>query len=196
MSFGRVSQVAVAAAFLLCAGCVELGGQTPASRFYLLAALAELHEAPGDVGLGLGPIRTPAYLDRPQIVTRRGEHRLEVAPFDRWAEPLDESVARVTAINLARLLGTERVQRHPWRDSRAVELAVELDVLRFDGRWGDSVTLEALYRVQARGVSLQRSARIAEPLAGRDYAELARAMSRALARLASEIAETVAASGP
>jgi uncharacterized lipoprotein YmbA len=187
--------VAVTAALLLCAGCVELGGRTPDSRFYLLVPRAEVRELPGDLGVGLGPVRTPAYLERPQIVTRSGEQRLELAAFDRWGEPLGESVARVMAINLSRMLGTERVQRHPWRDSRAVELEVELDLLRFDGRWGESVTLEVLYRLRRADASLERLAHIEEPLAGRDYAELAQAMSRALATLARQIADSAAAAG-
>lgn len=193
MALAVPRQVTVVAAVLMCAGCLELGGASAPSRFYALAPLAEARQVPGDLGLGVGPIRTPAYLDRPQIVTRSGENQLELASFDRWAEPLGESVARVTATNLARLLGTERLQRHPWRDSRAVQLAVEIDVLRFDGRWGESVTLEAFWTVRAEGATLQRSSHIAEPLGGRDYAELAAAMSRALATLAHEIADAASA---
>jgi uncharacterized lipoprotein YmbA len=196
MFLGRAGQVAALAALWLCAGCVELGGRTPPSRFYLLAPLAPAREAPGEVGLGLGRVRLPGYLDRPQIVTRDGEHRLEVATLDRWAEPLDESVARVTAANLARLLGTGRVQRHPWRDPQAVELSVDLDLLRFDGSRGGSVRLEAVYRLRGPGGILERSTAIEEPSDGRGYTELAAAMSRALASLAREIADAAATLGP
>jgi uncharacterized lipoprotein YmbA len=76
-----------------------------------------------------------------------------------------------------------------------VQLAVEIDLLRLDGRWGESVTLEAFWTVRGEGAMLQRSSRIAEPLGGRDYAELAAAMSRALATLAREIAAAAASLG-
>jgi uncharacterized lipoprotein YmbA len=190
MSFAIMKQLTVLLGVLVCSGCVELGGSSAPSRFYLLTPLAESRDVPGDIGLGLGPIRTPAYLDRPQIVTRVREHRLEVAAFDRWGEPLAESVARVTATNLARLLGTERVQRHPWRDSRSVQVEVEIDLLRFDGTLGDVVTLDAHWRMRSGGAPVQRASYISEPIEGDGYARLAAAMSRALASLAREIADT------
>ena len=192
MHFEVGRQVSVASVFLLCLGCVELGGSTAPSRFYVLTPLAEIRDVAGDVGLGLGPIRVPGYLDRPQIVTRRQPHRLDIAPFDRWAEPLEESVARVMATNLARLLGTERVQRHPWRDTHSVQVEVEIDVFRFDGTLGNAVALDVHWRMRSNQGPVQRAAYIREPIEGDGYAALAAAMSRALATLAHQIADAVA----
>lgn len=195
MFLAKLGQGAVAAALLLCAGCVELGGSTAPSRFYALVPLAEARERPGQLGLGLASVRTPAYLDRPQIVTRRGADRLEVADFDRWAEPLDQAVSRVMALNLARLLDSQRVQRQPFRDPGAVELVVEIDLLRFEGDWDAGVTLEAFFGLRGEGLSLRRFAHVEEPIAGRDHAALAEAMSRALATFARQIADALPAVG-
>lgn len=209
MRFVTARQLIVLSGVLLLSGCLELGGVSPPSRFYLLTPGGETRAAatdlapdggPGvgpadlglaDLGLGVGPIRIPAYLDRPQIVTRSGANGLELAPFDRWGEPLQESVARVLATELARRLGTERVQRHPWRDAESVQVAVEVDVLRFDGPLGGPVTLEVRWTLRAGGESVQHASHITEVGDGGGYAEQAAAMSRALATLAREIASEV-----
>ena len=127
-----VSGLALLAALGLLA-CAPLGGETPPSRFYLLEPLEAPPARADGPQLGIGPIRLAAYLDRPQIVSRRGDHTLELAEFDRWAEPLDESITRVLMEDLGALLETDRVQRHPLRDVGKVDVQLELDVQRFDG---------------------------------------------------------------
>ena len=44
------------------------------------------------LAIGIGPVTLPFYLDRPQIVRRTSPNRLEIAEFDRWAEPLSNTV--------------------------------------------------------------------------------------------------------
>jgi uncharacterized lipoprotein YmbA len=198
MRFRILAQLIVLAAGFVLGGCVEIGGASTPPRFYLLTPQAPVHDGVGDpdLGLGVGPIRMPVYLDRPQIVTRGADSQLVLAEFDRWAEPLEESVGRVLAADLARRLGTDRVQRHPWRASRAVELAVEVDVVRFDGRRGEAVVLEAHWRLRSEDALVQRVSRIEEATQDDGYAELASAMSRALSTLSAEIANGVTAARP
>jgi uncharacterized lipoprotein YmbA len=193
MRFRILRQLLVFSAILPLSGCLEIGGTSSPSRFYLLEPLAVVSDGAGDreLGLGVGPIRAPGYLDRPQIVTRSTDNQIQLAEFDRWGEPLRESVSRVLAANLGRLVGTERVQRHPWRASRDVEIAVEVDVERFDGERGGSVVLDANWRLRSEGAPVQRAAHIVEETRGGDYADLAAAMSRALARLSTEMATAV-----
>ena len=50
--------------------------------------------------IGIRPIDFPKYLDRQQIVSRTNGHRLKLAEFDRWAEPLGWSFARALAENV------------------------------------------------------------------------------------------------
>src|SRR5262245_44361767 len=39
------------------------------------------------VGVGIGPVIIPGYLDRSQIVTRTTVDHVHLATFHRWAEP-------------------------------------------------------------------------------------------------------------
>ena len=51
----------------------------------------------------------PSYLNRQQLVNRV-EGNLIISQFDLWAEPLEESIARVIASNLSRLTGSLSIQ--------------------------------------------------------------------------------------
>ena len=66
---------------------------TPASRFYALEAIdsgeATANPLRRSVDLLLGPWVVPEYLNRSEITIDRTDGRVEVADFDRWAEPLE-----------------------------------------------------------------------------------------------------------
>jgi uncharacterized lipoprotein YmbA len=187
-----VRHVFVLWALFLPSGCA-IGGQTPPSSFYVLAPLEAAGDPAGGVSLGVGPIRVAEYLERPQIVTRRGEFTLELAEFHRWGEPIEESISRVLAENLGALLRTSRVRRHPWRDGREVDVQVELDVRRFDGPAEGPVELVAHWRVRRGHESVEDVFRAREPLESSGYGAIAAAMSRSLQALSRDIAAAIRA---
>ena len=111
----------------LLAGC----GSSPRSDYYMLTADAPGTPGSGGPALGVGPVSVPEYLNTRQIVMNRNAHKLELAEFDRWAEPLDAGVSRVMAVNLAVLMGTTKVQIFPWRRDAVPEWAVRINVIQF-----------------------------------------------------------------
>ena len=88
--------IVMLAAVVGMAGC-NLTASQP-THFYVLTPLTRadrLQPITGDkleLALGVGPVTLPSYLDRPQIVTRLESNRLDMAEFEQWAEPLQESV--------------------------------------------------------------------------------------------------------
>lgn len=173
-------------------GCAR----SKSSRFYLLSAesQAEGVTRQGDLALGIGPIELPEYLDRPQIVTRSGGNRLELAEFDRWAEPLDKNFSRVLADNLSALLSTDRIVHYPWKRTEGIDYQVVVTVTRLDAVMSDSVSLYARWAVLgADGDVLipTRTSRIDESMSGSNFDALALAASRATDRLSREIATSV-----
>jgi uncharacterized lipoprotein YmbA len=184
------------AAGLGLAGCA----QSQPTRFYTLSGLAaeagETLPAPApDITVGVGPVTLPAYLDRPQLVTRAGSNRMVLADFDSWAEPLDGLFARVLADNLALLLGTDDVLLLPQRRPTPLDYQVEVDVTRFDVDAGGNANLDARWWVYGRrGESLLQSGRstITEAAPPGDHAAAAAALSRALGAMSTEIAEAIA----
>jgi uncharacterized lipoprotein YmbA len=191
-------------------GCALYPPAEP-SRFYLLTPVEAGQGQPArpldsEPWIGVGPLVLPRYLDRPQIVTRDGEHRLRLAELDQWASPLQDNVIQVLADNLMRLIGSRRVVIYPWRGSLPVRYQVDVRIVRLDARYpqpsgegrGDAV-LAARWMVldlTTGRVLANRSSDIRIPLAtavlGRELDGLAEAYSQALGRLSAEIARVLA----
>lgn len=151
--------------------------------------------ATGAVGIGVGPVLLPGYLDRSQIVVRTGADRVELSMFHRWAEPLADGIARTLAEEIGARVPTERIVIFPWRGvvARVIQYQVVVAVLRFDGRPGGDVTLDTRWRILGRdGDELEfRRSTVIETAAGSGYEPMVAAMSRALVTLGQEIAAEI-----
>jgi hypothetical protein len=144
--------------------------------------------------LGVGPIQLPEYLNRPQMVVEASEHRLVLAEFDRWAEPVQPAFSRALAENLSALLGTDRVYLLPAPSAPPIDHRLTMTVTRFDGAPGRSAVLIARWQILGPDgkemVPMRRSQHVVATKA-RSYEGLAEAMSEALAALSGEIAEAM-----
>ena len=189
-------------ACVLCPLLVVIGGccRTQTAKFYTLNALTdastERQAVPSEdgVAVGLGPIRLPEYLDRPQIVTRESPNEVRFAGFERWAAPLAGDFSSTLAQNLSTLLGTDRIALYPWRATTPIDCRVEIEVSRFDGKPGDSVLPESqwiLFSKDRKQVLGTKTSSLSEPVNGNGYEALVAAQSRALAALGREIAEAI-----
>ncbi len=180
----------------LLAGCA---GTSPSVTFYTLNAVSGMQtDTPKDnlgenMVIGMGPVVLPGYLDRPQIVTREGQNQLHISEFHRWGNALTEDFSRVLAKNVSVLLSTNRVIVYPWSDDFPPDYQIRLDVERFDGRFGHSVSLDVRWSVTGReGKDLIiRASAIQEPLSTGDHEGLVAAMSRAMATLSHEITKEI-----
>ena len=171
-------------------------GITPRSRFFVLTSQQGVGSGWEDSGVpvGIAPVDLPDYLDRPQIVTRAGEHELRLAELERWAEPLEENVSRVIVDDLRILLGSKEVYLIPGRASAVPSYRVELTVSRFDGSVDGEVILEArwsIFREESASASVTQISMIRESVTGADRRSIVPAMNRALSSLNREIAEAI-----
>jgi uncharacterized lipoprotein YmbA len=57
----------------------------------------------------VGPVTVPAAVDQPEFVVQVAPNRVEVDEFNRWVAPLNDSIARAIAGDLALQLGTSEV---------------------------------------------------------------------------------------
>jgi uncharacterized protein len=186
---------ALGASLLVMSGCTT----TPPTRFYVLPALSSADTTSGvsaakrELTIGVGPVTLPAYLDRPQIVTRVSRARLNLADFDQWAASLQDTLPRVLAENLSLLIPTDRVALFPWSRSLAIDYQVLVDVIRFDGGVGNEVVLAARWAIaDADGKEIiMRQSRFQSPAAAQDHEATVIAMSRTLEALSREITATL-----
>ena len=182
------------------AGCSNFfAPRADPSRFFVLSVRpAPSLDFPAWVrarSYGVGPITLPEYLERPTMVTRVSDAEIRPTHQDRWAEPIEKGVLRVLREDLRRCLDAPRVIAFPWYASERPDLAVSIDVQRFEREPTGAAYLLAHWSVRdaATGASLVRgdtSGHRDSPAA--DESGSVDAQSDLLMQLAREIAEGIA----
>jgi uncharacterized protein len=191
---------ALALGLTLAAGC----SSAPPVRFYVITPLAIPAPAESAPVRAPGPrvvvaaVRLPDYLDRPQLVTRSGDNRLQLEEFHQWGGNLAKDLTRVMAENLSRLLGSDAVVAAPHTLRLRPDYRVALEVLRFE-RAGDArvhLTVKWWLQRGADGAPLTSPTTVlaSEPLPEAASVEAAvAAMSGLYGELSRTIARAIAA---
>ena len=195
--FSHPQVVACFIVWALFTGCLATPSQP--TRFYMLnpqdesKAVSQTETGESCVVIGVGPVQVAEYLNRPQIVTRISNNELNLAEFDRWAEPLVDTFSRVLSENLAKLLCTDPIVIFPSRGSIPVDYKVEVEVIHFHGVLGKNVTLITRWAVFGKSgeLLLVRRSRYIEPAAEKEYDELAAAMSKTIAGFSEDVASAI-----
>jgi uncharacterized protein len=188
----RFTPIAAASIFVILVG----GCASPMSRFYTLSAAASAPAATAsNMSVAVGPVSVPAVVDRPQIVVTTGPNQVRPEEFNRWAAPLQNSIARVVAENLVAMLGTPRVILSSQTLGADVDYRAAIEVQRFESTPGEAATLDAVWTVSRikDGKSQTGRTTAREVASDKAYDALAAAHSRALARLSGDIADAVRA---
>jgi uncharacterized lipoprotein YmbA len=170
----------------LLAGCGGAGDQ-----YYLLTASGPAPSG-GGMGIGVGPVTVAEYVDRSNMIFQTGPQKLEVAETHHWAGDVRKSVASAMASNLGRELGTGNVRTYPWERDEELRYQVSLDIRQFHGNAEGFALLEASWRVYSLPGGQMISAKSGtyrEPQVADGFEELAAAQSRALQRMAADIAK-------
>ena len=174
---------------------VSACGSSPKTNYYMLSAKDSV--SPGDSGpaLGVGPVEVPEYLRRSTMVINRDEHLLTLSEFDRWAEPLEDGIARVVALNLASLLDTQNMQRFPWRRYSAPQFGVSMVLAQMSmkGTHAELVTEWRITEVATQTVLKQKIGRYSTTASGTDAPDVASAYSELLLELSQDIAKSIRA---
>ncbi len=183
---------ALALAFTAC-----FGGAKPS--FYALSGAGDGASAPlaskPELGLAVGPIEFPRYLDRPELVSRDGANELIVADAHRWGGSLRDEILRVVADDLGRLLGTSRVVMYPTEPRFKANYRVLLDIREFERVAGGDVVLRVRWTIAGLpgGSALAvQEARITQPVSSSSWDAVVAAESAVLAALTREIAQRIA----
>ncbi len=170
-------------------------GTSAQSRYYNLDSTSVSDgRPPARAAVMVGPVSVPASVDQPEFVLQVAPNRVEVEEFNRWVAPLNDSIARTVAGDLAALLGTPEVATTQLANF-APDYRVTIDVQRFDSVRGKETLLEAVWSVRKTAGGDSRSGRTVarESVQGDGFEVLAAAHSRALARMSSDIASAIRA---
>ena len=179
-------------ALILLAGCGVLSPVTDSAVHHVLDPLVpyrSLTSATPSIAINRPSI--PGYLDRQQLVTR-AKGQLMISSIDLWGEPLETSIARVTASNLSRLTGSMNIQ--PVDNFTTLDYAhlLEMRIARFEPDDSGRMILEGTWKLQPvkGGESRSNFFSIAVPISAGASPMWNRvdAMNQALERLARQIA--------
>ena len=190
MTVWRATLIALTGVTAMIAGC----GTTPDSVFYTLSTPAPASGGNSSLSVVVGPVTLPADVDRPQLVTRTGENRVEIQEFHRWAQPLQAEIPRVISADLGRQLDTLNTGVFSDVAISDPDYRVLIDVQRFDLRRGESATVAALWTVRSRSGSTRTGYTQAEErVADASYEAMVAAQSRALGVVSKEIGNAIQA---
>ena len=179
--------LALTAAFAI-GGCVT----TQSPNFYLMSTVtpSSTLTVSAKTAPGVGPVTLPDYLQRQNLATRESTSRIHITPHDKWAAPLDAHLADLLAKNLGQRLDHPTIPVYPWPPGTKVTHQITVDV-RDLIHYQDSIRLEVHWRLLVAGsVIVDRASDLKEP-ASDDYDSIVDAMSRAVGRLADEMAAAV-----
>ncbi len=146
--------------------------------------------------IGIGPVRFPDYLDRPQIIIRSSGNELILSDTHRWAEPLEENFTRVLAEHFSRLLNTSAIRIEPSRNRTSLDLRITVDIVRFDADEYGDIQLVSYWRVEnpdgSQRIPQHRSSIQVTGNTNSNYPVIVRGMSDAISQLAAEISGELA----
>lgn len=170
----------------------------PASetRYYMLTAqpAADSKTMRDKPVLEIAALTLPQYLERPQIVTRPTEQRLEIHEHARWGDNLRKNLERVLAGNLSVSLGSTQVLVVPHLLPE-VDYRLMLEIQRFERVPGNKVVLHAQWTLfkagQVRPVAADKVQLSRELPAGSGMDEVVAGMSVLFGDLSERIAATL-----
>ena len=143
-------KVAAIVAAGLAVGCL---GSSPNVRLYTMNPVSDspAASAPDGLAIGVGPVRVPRYLDRPEWVTRPSgsTSRLEVDAFRRWAGGFSTNVLSALGENFGVKLDTQRIVVYPVPAPFPLDYRVAVDFHAFEGIGGEMLVLRASWVIRA-----------------------------------------------
>jgi uncharacterized lipoprotein YmbA len=182
---------------LLLAGCAS----SPSARRYVFApkdgwrAVATRDAMASEYTVRLAPVHMPAYLDRPQIVTRINDAEIKIDQFHRWGMPLNVTVSEILSASIGRSIPEAFVDVLPSRAVAHPGYQIRVDIVRLDGQLGGEVELIAQWLInqgaETNRVVAQRLSRYKQHMETKRYEDYVEAVRLNVNELGAEMAEVI-----
>ncbi|MEO8935416.1 MAG: PqiC family protein [Burkholderiaceae bacterium] len=196
---------ALAMAAAVVGGCAGAGS---IERFYALndggvvqstttSTTGLANQGPALPGIVISAVTVPELVDRPQIVTRDADNRVNVSEQNLWAEPVRAAIGRTLATRLARAMVAAgrpaQVAAYPQSSIQNPYLRVTIDVVRFDAVPNGEAVIDALWSVRRSSDGAVRTGHTvaSSPISGISYDAIVRGWNEALREVDRDIAAMV-----
>ncbi len=184
-------------------GCISIP-TTPPPRFYTLEALdkgqpVKQYKVRTGMVVGIGPVKIPEFLIRPQIVTKDKKNLLEFSEFDRWGEGLDFAFVRVMNENLALMLPDAVIEMYPWDLNIAIRYQVIVNVIALECSLNQDMLLVAQWTVidqNSRKAVFTKRSQLRQAIMPHSYPGLVKTLSAACVSLSEEMASELSLLAP
>jgi uncharacterized lipoprotein YmbA len=140
-------------------------------------------------------VRLPAYLDRPNIVTRIADSEIKADAFNRWGMPLDQTVSELLRETIATQVPKAFVDANVASSNHRPGYLVHVNIIRLDGVLGGPIDFITQWQVSRSGaepeVLSQRFSHFTEASADSSYEAYLDAIHRLMTKLGQEIAVVI-----
>ena len=145
--------------------------------------------------VGIQPVELPGAIDRVQMVTRSGQHQLEVSDKHRWVDYPNHLIQQTLVENIQALMPGTDVVGAPWPIGFKPGITVTVKFQELIGAMDEEVTLNALWIVSGADPDTATFHRLhfTEAVEGSGYDALVNAYNQALAALSREMADSLKA---
>ncbi|HIQ06924.1 MAG TPA: membrane integrity-associated transporter subunit PqiC [Thiotrichaceae bacterium] len=179
---------------ILICSCSSLGGggESGKTRFYSISPIIQSGHKTSQLHLGVGPVRIPMLLRRPQIISRIGHNELKISEKHHWAGSLREDITQALLDDIASLTGTPNIEKFPWRRSFKPNYQIRIQLEQLDGQLGGTVTLKARWWLRKENQKkdfLSQHTILQVTTKGNDYTHYVAAQSEAIFQLAKRITQ-------
>ena len=180
---------------LFLSACMRSNKSVQFYRLNASAAMVDIIQEPeltNQALIGLGSIRIPDYLNRPQMVIAISDNQYQLSEEHRWAERLDENISLVLTKLLSSQLGSNRIVRYPWSLRQAVDYQVSIDIIEFHIDALGQSRLIAQWLIKRKDQSIfSRRFNYQVYASTTDYEIMVSAQSACLTKLGQDIAVTL-----
>jgi hypothetical protein len=183
------------ASLAFCAAVAGCAGQ--ADHFYALSVIPRTSRPPtaSFATHVVLHVSIPDTLDRREMVVDEAGDRILVLEHERWAAPLSDIVTQTLARDIEQRRPDVLVAGRDFDQASLKLVHIKVDLVRMSANRGGSAALEAHWRIidPAAQADLLGGETFTAPIAGDDYASVARAFSACLASLADRLVAQLAA---
>ena len=139
--------IILALGFILCA-C----GRSKQPEFYMLNPISP-KSAPVErhafLKIGIEPIHTPAFTEKPQLMIYDSLNRVQLEEFHQWAESLDKNIKRVIKANLNTLIPGVVMEDAPWDLDFKPDYNLQIDISEYKIDMCGNSSLRASYSISS-----------------------------------------------
>ncbi|MBU0972664.1 MAG: PqiC family protein [Proteobacteria bacterium] len=136
----------------LLSGCLGVNPVTP-TQFYVLNPMdhdpgfVEKTQASFPLSVEIASLHLPQYLEKPQIITRSHQNRLEIAEYHQWGGNLRKNMIRVLAQNMSQLLASPNISMAPFRPLPPPDFRINVEVMQFESDDRGRIHFSAQWRL-------------------------------------------------